>query len=259
MRVHFAGSDGERTDKVLHQTGINYRLSSFYYLRKKKAFLTEHLNVFEHSIVDSGLFTLMFGGGSKKEIGEKELTKWLHDYIEWINKHEWKNVSFVECDVQKKLNPESAWEFRKEMRAKIDARLKIINVYHLEDQNPDKLIEYADYIAISLPELRFNVSDKERYQITKYIATKATLKGKKVHLLGCTEEQYLKDFDYCYSCDSTSWTSPFRYGEIKSKTLWNTHVSQLEQVVGKKNRDMIEATCAYIHLNEYKKQAGNQL
>lgn len=256
MKVHFAGSDGIRTDRVLREYGINYRLNSYYYLRKKKDFSPEVLNQFTHSIIDSGLFTLMFGGGSKKPVDEKFLRQWMVDYINWINRNQWNNVSFVECDVQKKLSSEVAWEMRREMKAKVKHGT-IINVYHLEDGNPDDLIQFADYIAISLPELRFNVSDKERYDITKYIATKACLKGKRVHLLGCTELEYMKNFSFCFSCDSTSWTSPFRYGEIKSYSLFDTHVSRLEQVVGK-DRDKIEGTCAFISQFDYIKQSGNQ-
>lgn len=258
MKVHFAGSDGIRTDKVLHQYGINYRLNSYYYLKKKKDFSPEYLNKFTHSIIDSGLFTLMFGGGSKKPVDEKFLRQWMEDYIAWIDRHEWNNVSFVECDVQKKLSSEIAWEMRREMKSRVK-KGTVINVYHLEDGNPDDLIAFSDYIAVSLPELRFNVSERERFQITKYIATKACLKGKRVHLLGCTEADYIKYFDFCFSCDSTSWTSPFRYGEIKSEVLFNfnTHVSRLEEVVGK-DRDKIEGTCAFISQVDYANQTGNQ-
>lgn len=260
MKIHFAGSDGIRTDKILYEYGIRYRLNSYFYLKKKKDFSPEYLNKFSHSIIDSGLFTLMFGGGKKLKVDEEYLFKWMNGYIDWINRHEWNNVSFVECDVQKKLSSEAAWEIRKEMKARVKGGT-IINVYHLEDGNPDRMIEFSDYIAISLPELRFNVSDRERFRITKYIATKACLKGKRVHLLGCTEEEYIKYFSFCFSCDSTSWTSPFRYGDIKTD-YFNTHVRDIEGVVntGDKGttRDKIEGTCAFIHQLDYKQQSGNQ-
>jgi len=157
--------------------------------------------------------------------------------------------------VQKKLSSEVAWEFRKEMKSTI-TKGTIINVYHLEDGNPDALIDHADYIAISLPELRFCLSDKERWNLTKYIATKATLKGKRVHLLGCTEKKYLQYFSFCFSCDSTSWLSPLRYGEIKTKLL-NTHVNDLKQIKGDEP-EKVELMCALLYKLDYQAQTGNQ-
>jgi hypothetical protein len=256
MKVHFAGSDEHRADQILIDYGINYRLNSYYYLKKKKDFNPWFLNQFAHSIVDSGLFTLMFGSGSKNAVDEKSLIKWMNGYIDWINRHHWNHVSFVECDVQKKLSSEMAWELRREMKARVKNQT-VINVYHLEDGNPDDLIQFADYIAISLPELRFNVSEKERFQITKYIATKATLKGKRVHLLGCTEKEYLEYFHFCFSCDSTSWLAPLRYGEIKSKALFNTSVKDLEMACGK-DTTRVKGARAFIAQRDYIIQSGNQ-
>lgn len=254
MKIHFAGCDGIESDKVLIEHGIRYRLNSYYYLKKKKAFQPAYLNEFSHSIIDSGLFTLMFGAGSKIKIDRAYIMKWVEDYINWINKHEWKNVSFVECDVQKKLSSYDAWEIRKEMKQRVKGGT-VINVYHLEDENPDKLIDFADYIAISLPELRFNVTDRERFNITKYIATKACLKGKRVHLLGCTEKDYLKYFSFCFSCDSTSWTSPLRYGEIKTENF-QTHIRDIQGVTN--DNDLTKGMCAFLHQIDYKSQSGNQ-
>ena len=100
----------------------------------------------------------------------------------FIKGNSFKNCSFVELDVQKKLSPEAAWHYRKKMKSLLPG-VEIINTYHLEDGNPDKLIEYCEYIAVSIPELRLNVGNQERMRITNYIARKAKLKGKKVHLL----------------------------------------------------------------------------
>lgn len=255
MKVHFAGGDGANVDKILFNYGIRYRLSSFFYIRKQKEFNPTHLNNFNHSIVDSGLFTLMFGNGKEKS-DEQALIKWQENYIKWINSHSWNNVSFVECDVQKKLSAETAWEFRKEMKARV--RQPIIHAYHIEDGNPDRLIDFSDYIAISMPELRFSVTDKERFQITKYIAVKACLKGKRVHILGCTEEDYLRYFSFCYSCDSTSWRSPMIYGDVHSDLIGETHINSFKEVTNN-DGNRVQALCAYLHLHEYSKQAGNQL
>lgn len=255
MKIHFAGSDGNRVNQLLYRCGISYRLNSYHYIKKQKDFDYRLLDQFEHSIVDSGLFTLMFGGDKSSDMSEADFVTYMIEYCDWINKNNWQNTSFVECDVQKKLSSETAWEFRKEMRALVK-KGTVVNVYHLEDGNPDDLIDFADYIAVSLPELRFNLSDRERFDLTKYIATKATLKGKRVHLLGCTEKRYLEYFSFCFSCDSTSWLSPLRYGEIKTSLL-NTHVKDIQQI---KNDDKegTERMCALLYQLDYANQSGNQ-
>lgn len=254
MRVHFAGNDNNQDNINLFNAGIRYRLNSYHYLKKRKDFDYKLLDQYNHAIVDSGLFTLMFGGDKSSELTEQDFFDYMVTYCHWINQRDWKNTSFVECDVQKKLSSDTAWEFRKEMRQRVK-KGTVINVYHLEDDNPDKLIDFADYIAISLPELRFNCSDKERWNITKYIATKASLKGKKVHLLGCTEKKYLQYFEFCFSCDSTSWTSPFRYGEIKTQRF-NTRVKELKDIV--ETHERVISMCSLLYKLDYQTQTGNQ-
>lgn len=181
MKVHFAGN-GVFPD-VLLAAGVRYRLESFYdYCCRGGADGVEALNKYNHSIIDSGLFTLMFGAESHTVLDEAFLDNYLKKYVAFIKGNSFKNCSFVELDVQKKLSPEAAWHYRKKMKSLLPG-VEIINTYHLEDGNPDKLIEYCEYIAVSIPELRLNVGNQERMRITNYIARKAKLKGKKVHLL----------------------------------------------------------------------------
>ncbi|MDJ0841211.1 MAG: hypothetical protein QNK37_32160 [Acidobacteriota bacterium] len=33
---------------------------------------------------------------------------------------------------------------------------------------------------------------------------------------GCTERKYLAEYAYCFSCDSTSWQSAFRFGGMST-------------------------------------------
>ncbi len=135
----------------------------------------------------------------------------------------------------------------------------IINVYHLEDENPDKLIKYSDYIAISIPELRLNVSKQERYKITSYIAKKAKSLNKKVHLLGCTELKYLKDFRFCDSCDSTAWQSLFRYGGTTSLQGKKVNINQIRDMANGQRQSINDAYyCALFALKKYETHAGRQ-
>lgn len=206
MKAHFAGHVS--FIGALKLAGVNYILDTYYEIRNlKDDKAREHvaiMNSYKHAICDSGLFTLMFGAKAGTAIDESFIYQWQNSYAEFLNKYQFKH-SFVECDVQKILSPEFAWEMRKLFRKQVTSGAQIINVYHLEDENPDKLIDHADYIAISQPELRLNLSNDERYKLTRYIASKAAARGKRVHLLGCTEIKMMKEFQYCFSCDSTSW------------------------------------------------------
>ena len=257
MKVHFVTAN--TTQQALLDSEVRYILNSFYdiHVRKKKIYIDE-INKFNHIIIDSGLFTLMFGSKQSQVLDERFFDRWMNDYVNFINKTPFKNATFVELDVQKKLSVEHAWEYRKELKARIN-KGTVMNVYHLEDENPDKLIEFSDYIAISIPELRFNVTRREMFDITKYISAKAALKGKKVHLLGCTEYHYLKTFNYCYSCDSTTWQDTFRYGVLPNKVFGNITIEQLRNLTDQKPDAYNDAFwSSFFMLLDYERYADSQ-
>jgi len=261
MKVHFAGN-GVQVNALL-AAGVQYNLMSFYdiQVRNKKSDGDIHTwNKFKHLIIDSGLFTFMFGSEAKKDLTMEFCEDWLNKYINFVNRTDFRNASFVEMDVQKCLGVEEAWELRKRMKAEINKGV-VINVYHLEDEDPTDLIDYCDYIAISLPELRLNVSQKERKQIVAYITKKAQLKGKKVHILGCTEKKYMEMFSMCESCDSTSWTSALRWGRITSSH--GTYATKLLDAQKKAMRGFTKQNkntfwSALFSLQLYNSTAGDQ-
>lgn len=226
MKVHYAGYLPFKD--ALDRAGINYILDTFYEIKqmgmKKRLEHLNRMNKKKHAIVDSGLFTLMFGAKAGTQLSEQFIIDWQNEYAKTVNASDYTH-SIVECDVQRVLSAEFAWEMRKKFKKQV--KNTIINVYHLPDENPDKLINYADYIAVSIPELRFHVSKKERYHITSYIARKASLKGKKVHLLGCTEKEMMKKFQFCYSCDSTTWISGARYNNHQCYSFDKMTISQM--------------------------------
>lgn len=230
MKVHLADMGCFAGAEAFRAAGFNYVLQTYHQIRNAKDKLATNfdvINSFQHTIIDSGMFSYMFGCEKDRvEVDDKFCKSLLNDYVNFINKSPFERASFVELDVQKKLGVEAAWEYRKEMKARIN-KGTVINVYHLEDENPDRLIDFADYIAVSIPELRFNVDDKERYRIARYIAVKATRMGKRVHLLGCTEKKMMKQFQFCYSCDSTSWNAGKRYGRFKSDSTGDRRVEPL--------------------------------
>lgn len=260
MKVHFASCLS--LPKVIDKAGINYVLDTFYEIKQlnfeKRLSHLAWMNNKKHAIVDSGLFTLMFGAKKGFPITEQFIHEWQTEYAKTINASVYRH-SIVECDVQKVLSVEFAWEMRRLFKTQV--KVPIINVYHLEEGNPDKLIDYADYIAVSIPELRFNVSRKERYQITDYISRKATSKGKRVHLLGCTEKEMMKRFSFCYSCDSTSWKSGGRYNNHQSETFGHMTVNQMKQNKLPDFTSVAQSNFYYqaiTKLEDYKLIAGDQ-
>lgn len=262
MKVHFADMGCFNNADALIDCGVKYTLQTFHQIHKNKgklSFSYDFLNQFRHIIIDSGLFSIMFGCDKDKHFDASVAENWQRDYIDWIKTSDFKNASFVELDVQKKLGPDYAWDLRERIRSALPDK-SIINVYHLEDGNPDKLIDFSHYIAVSIPELRFNVSRKELIGITSYISSKAKSKGKKVHLLGCTDLKLMRQFDYCYSCDSTSWMAGSRFGTFKSKITGPIHVDVARSKLGFKGRNKLNqiAYCANIMLEEYKLYAGDQ-
>ena len=84
----------------------------------------------------------------------------------------------------------------------------------------DRLIEYSDYIAVSVPELRIHMP-KEYKENTHKLAY--YIKNRKpeidVHLLGCTEPAMLRRNNFCTSSDSTSWQAVNRFGNIMGKNV----------------------------------------
>ncbi len=106
LKVHFAGSDNGINDMIaLHMADVHYNLFSCYPFIKTKR-LTDEFRVPEnkvfvprinqgemkHVIMDSGLFTLMFGAGKEQKASIESLTEWQDKTARFVNemkeKHE---------------------------------------------------------------------------------------------------------------------------------------------------------------------------
>lgn len=226
IKVHFAGSDGEETFyAALSAARTNYRLYSCYkYIVGKRPdsdfrlpdghVIKDQDNVNRHVIQDSGLFTLMFGAGKGQRQTRDSLTVWQDCLIAFV-KQNGLRASCVETDCQKVLGVEDAWYFRERMKRLLPNRQ--INVFHFEDGNKglDRLIDFSDYIAISVPELRL-IKPKTFREDTRYLTH--YIKNRKpeidIHLLGCTDLRMISQNWFCTSADSTSWLSGVKFGHF---------------------------------------------
>lgn len=245
LKVHFAGSDNNVQFMIAADlAGVNYSLFTCYpFISKKK--LTSNFKMTDserfvpklierkrnHVIMDSGLFTLMFGADKGKKQTRKSLEEWQDKTAEFVRQNDLK-CTCVEIDCQKILGVEEAWYFRERMK-KVMPKNRHMNVFHLEDgkYGLDRLIEYSNYIAISVPELRIHKRKTYKQDVHKLACY---IKNKKptidIHLLGCTEKAMLEQNAFCTTSDSTSWIAANRYGRIGSKY----HIDQLKDSVREK-------------------------
>lgn len=236
VKVHFAGSDGSKENFcALVAADTRYRLYSCYnYIVNKKPdddfrlpeddIILEQQKQQKHVIQDSGLFTLMFGASKGQQQTISTLTEWQDKLIAFVKQNHI-TASCVEIDCQKVLGPEEAWYFRQRMRDLLPEN-KQINVFHFEDglKGLDRLIEFADYIAVSVPEWRI-VKPATHKQDIRYITH--YIKNKKpeidIHLLGCTDFKIIRENNFCTSADSTSWLSGVKYGYFNDGIKKRTH------------------------------------
>lgn len=226
IKVHFAGSDGsEIFYAALAAAQTKYRLFSCYkYIQDKMPsddFRLPDTHVIKaqdkenrHVIQDSGLFSLMFGRDRGKLQTRESLTQW-QDKLIAFTKQNGLSATCVEIDCQKVLSVDDAWFFRERMRKLLDNPQ--INVFHFEDgkRGLDKLIDFSDYLAISIPELRLikpKTFREDTYYLTNYIKNRKPEVD--IHLLGCTDFRMIEQNSFCTSADSTSWLAGVKYGYI---------------------------------------------
>ena len=224
-----AGGDSEQWLKLLMAANHPYILASFYnglynhpgtdrwvdwYHRLNK------MNA--NFIMDSGLFTMMFGAGKDKEWKEKDLIKYTHQYLDTMEQIKYDQV-VVEMDVQKLLGREVHKKFRKIFEQKWDIE-KTIYVWHLNDgfDGWKEICKRYPWVALSIPEMIMSLGKKKADSLMReaIIVAHKINPNIKIHLLGCTQTSLLMRRGY-YSCDSTSWLGGARYGSAGHKLFIN--------------------------------------
>ncbi len=290
IKVHFAGSDGEDIFyAALCAAQTRYRLYSCYkYIVNKPPgadFRLPDNHVIKvqdkenrHVIQDSGLFTLMFGADKGHRQTRESLTQWQDKLIAFVQQNGIQ-ATCVEIDCQKVLGVEDAWYFRERMKRLL--KNPQINVFHFEDgiKGLDRLIEFSDYIAVSVPEWRIVKSathKKDIRYITHYIKNKKP--SIDIHLLGCTDLKIIAENSFCTSADSTSWLSGVKYGYINDgvrkshvknfkKSIVQERMAQVKAILDARGVELKARTlqystnasiCATICKNQYARAAGPQ-
>lgn len=284
IKVHFAACEVMNQFYAVEKLGINYGLYTAFPFLERTVLKTKKSPIMpcdlkgpmrtipvyiaskmKHTIQDSGLFTLMFGRHKgKKE--EKLMNAWYDGLVNFTLRNN-NESTCVEVDCQKILGVEKAWEYRERLARDIPNR--VINVFHKEDglKGLDRMIEFSNYIAISVPELRFLNQKNSVVGIANYIKNKKP--SIDIHLLGCTELKLLKELSFCTSADSTTYIAGKRYGYIKGVHIDRIKKEEVVKLVGKEKYDFINKwnnekntnfLCLSIYyLNQqYTKYAGSQ-
>lgn len=219
MRIHLASAENPEWSGILRDLRYPFRLASYYYLRdneaNRAAVLADAEDPGSHWILDSGLFTLMFGADKGKLTTYDHFRDYALRYREEVERWGWRHP-IVECDVQRLLGPEECARIREEVFS--DYAGEVIYVWHLPD-GLDGLREIArtkSYIALSVPELRIENKVPSaggpivKRALVDLLNVIKQVGSPKVHLLGCTESALLRL--PAYSADSTSWYSAGRFG-----------------------------------------------
>lgn len=250
IKVHFAGAEVIDFAYILHDAGVNYFLFTIFdYISeqfgiKRGGFTnTKHLiapvelpKISKHLIMDSGLFTLMFGAGKGKKVDEKLISSWEAAIVDFVKRYQAWDIAVVECDCQKLLGTGMAWKLRERMKKELPQN-RIINVFHFEDGRDglNALIDFSDYMAISVPEMRIvkpKTYEEDVYALASYIKDRKP--GIDIHLLGCTQKSILTRCKFCTTSDSTSWLQVNRYGRLLGRKT-----SEIKKSVLLENRDNI--------------------
>lgn len=211
---------------------------------EKHVKITKELNF--GTILDSGLFSLLFGAGKNLEITDKTLEAYANTYLQFVEESNTHGY-IVECDGQMILGVDKIWEFRKQYFEKWKNN-DVIYVWHVTDgeKNLDRMVERYNYIAVSVPECRIASSTMKvplRALVTKILdRIYSRREDIKVHLLGNTQASLL-EFRRVESCDSTSWAYPnwykrpgyYSYDGFNLGYTENYTFAQIEEYLDKTN------------------------
>ena len=221
IQVCFAGAENVNDRDTAFVAGArNFLFTAWNYLQKASVSQDDFTRIARImsganiTIMDSGLFTLLFGSKSGK-VGRREIDRYFDSLVHFIRRMGKVTPVCVEADAQKIIGPEATWELRKRFREALPG-VQQINVVHPEDgvEGLDRIIDFADYIGIPCVEMRRLDRSNAATQIRDLVYyIKARKPGIKIHLLGCTDLGILDSLRQdVTTADSTSWNAHRKFG-----------------------------------------------
>lgn len=214
MKLVLAGCESTQYLLTAYLTGCRSFLTSYYHLLYKSKPSDTFISLYNNTkhetnfIMDSGLFTMMFGAGKNNTYDHTYLWNYTKQYIQTM-----KDIDFhgyiVEADVHKLLGIEKLQDYR-QLFCDTWGVDRTIFVFHIEEglDNWYKLAQQYKYIAISIPELRIVYKDKSHLlpKLIKQMVLQANQVNPniKIHLLGNNQPNLMMQKGYT-TADSTSW------------------------------------------------------
>tara|TARA_R110000868_G_scaffold93644_1_gene259109 strand:- start:781 stop:1752 length:972 start_codon:yes stop_codon:yes gene_type:complete len=215
--MFLAGSDTTRFPMSIAVGGGACFLTSYYHAirgRYNSDQLSQVTKIYHHLrgrgadwIMDSGLFTMMFGAGKGKSYTATDLLAYTDRYLVDMRSMDFRHT-IVEMDVHKVLGLQHLAAFRSKFEKGwgID---RTMFVWHLEEKlaGLQTLAKRYPYIALSIPELRAcsKIVGELVPCVKKLVGVALDANPQvKIHLLGCTQSKAMQ-LPGVWSCDSSSW------------------------------------------------------
>ena len=234
LKFHFAGAEQLALSVVLANTNVSYCLWSCYQFIAPKIGITALPQIagmknycvpkeiekrFKHTIMDSGIFTLMYGAQAGRK-DEAFLDQWYRLLVEFVLENALQST-IVEVDCQKILGVEAAWKYRERMKNDLPNNRQM-NVFHFEDgiDGLKRLIDFSDYISLGISEWKNGGFEDWRDAVYR---TVSFIKERKpeidIHLLGTSDWRLLKQCGFCTTADATSYLNATRYHTLFGRKL----------------------------------------
>lgn len=179
---------------------------------------------FEGAIIDSGLFSVMFGTEERLGVQIKsyaDCVRWARNYLARLEEVGWRGF-WVEVDAQKVIGADMTWMLRRDTVDKDPSRA--IVVWHVEDgdEGLTRMVERYPYISLGCVELtrlygphRLIPALDDRMRFIRNTARRLGVPMPRVHMLGASNPKIIEPMARtgAYSSDSTSWLSATKYGK----------------------------------------------
>jgi len=235
---------------VIYAAGArHYLLTSYTYIKSKTVKRPTGL-AFEmpwtHMIIDSGIFTMMFGGGAKNDYTMNDIEAYQDRYIEFIRKFKTtERYSFINVDSQRITGVQQANTLRHEIHAELPD-IDFIDVWHLPDgkQGFQTLCEESNHIAVGVPELK-KFKPKTYLQVIPKLCRLAHHINPdiQIHVLGSTSPKLIGPCgSYADTCDSSSWSSYSRFGHASNgkhiESISMETVAKYERIIEQKAKGL---------------------
>lgn len=185
--------------KIMHQANC---LQSFYYSNSKN-WLPNHLDAINHFLLDSGIFSLVYGA-AKGRISDQQIIDYTDRYADYVQQFHIKH--YFEMDLDAIIGEKQVRILRDRLESKVG--WQCIPVWHINRGKNGYLADIKDHPYIAIAGLA-NYRGKGRKilePLFPWLIDQAHEHHSWIHALGYTNMSKLQSGKYRFdSVDSTAW------------------------------------------------------